>query len=124
MARILALENRKIINRMTVTLNHLLHEEESLRSKIINIRPVTCRIYSVTEEDGNQTNGFSLNAIGKIVIREVREVLRKSGEHLNYQEHFDTIYIWPELLTSKIPEVYEKSVMDWLRFIQVKYMYK
>ena len=98
---------------MVITLNHLLYEEEFLRSKIINIRPVTCRIYPVSEVDRGETS-----VIGKIVIREMREVFRESER---YQEHFDTIYIWAELLTSKIPEDYEKSVVDWLRYIQDKY---
>jgi hypothetical protein len=114
MARISAQQNRQISCRMVITLNHLLHEEEFLRSKIItNFRPVTCRVYPVSEIDRGEAN-----VIGKIIIREMREVVR---DPIKYQEYFDTIFIWSDLSTTVVPNQYEDAIKEWLNYIKVRY---
>jgi hypothetical protein len=74
---------------------------------------VTCRVYPVSEIDRGEAD-----VIGKIVIREMRKVAKESRE---YQEYFDTIFIWSDLSTTVVPDQYEQIIKEWLNYIKIRY---
>lgn len=102
--------------------SHFIHNEESLRSKIIDsLGTKACRVCNILEEDIKRTNGLARDAAAKIVIREMRRSASLPFGRKNYQEHFDYIYLWPNLQTTKLPDLYETPITEWLEEIKGKY---
>ena len=102
--------------------SHFIHNEESLRSKIIDsLRTKACRVYNILEEDIKRSNGLARDAAAKIVIREMRPSASLPFGRKNYQEHFEYIYLWPNLQTTKLPDIYEAPVREWLEELKGKY---
>lgn len=93
--------------------------EESLRSKIIG--SLRTKVYNITDEDIKRTNGLVRDAAAKIVIREMRPSASIPFGRKNYQEHFDYIYIWPDLRTTSLPDDYEEQIRQWLSELKVRY---
>jgi len=102
--------------------SHFIHNEESLRSKIIDsLTTKACRVYNILDEDIKRTDGLVKDAAAKIVIRQMRKSASLPFGRSNYQEHFDYIYIWPNLQTTKLPDEYEKPITEWLDELKTKY---
>ena len=107
---------------LNLTPNHFLHNEESLRSKIVtNLRTNACRVYNIQLEDIKKTNGLVRDAVAKIIIRNMRKSASLPFGRKNYQENLDYIYIWPDLQTTKLPDDYSEQITEWLDEIRKKY---
>ena len=107
---------------LNLTPNHFLHNEESLRSKIIsNLGTNACRVYNIQLEDIQMTNGLVRDAVAKIIIRNMRKSASLPFGRKNYQENLDYIYIWPDLQTTKLPDAYSEQITEWLDEIGKKY---
>jgi hypothetical protein len=107
---------------LNLTPNHFLHNEESLRSKIVsNLGTNACRVYNIQLEDIQKTNGLVRDAVAKIIIRNMRKSASLPFGRKNYQENLDYIYIWPDLQTTKLPDAYSKQITEWLDEIGKKY---
>ena len=112
------------IYRMTLNLtpNHFLHNEESLRSKIVtNLGTNACRVYNILNEDIRRTDGLVRDAAAKIVIRDMRLSASLPFGRKNYQENLHYIYIWPDLQTTKLPDKYDEAISQWLGELREKY---
>jgi hypothetical protein len=107
---------------LNLTPNHFLHNEESLRSKIVtNLTTNACRVYNIQLEDIQKTNGLVRDAVAKIIIRNMRRSASLPFGRKNYQENLDYIYIWPDLQTTKLPDDYSEQITEWLDEIRTKY---
>lgn len=107
---------------LNLTPNHFLHNEESLRSKIVsNLGTNACRVYNIQLEDIQKTNGLVRDAVAKIIIRNMRRSASLPFGRKNYQENLDYIYIWPDLQTTKLPDDYSEQITEWLDEIRTKY---
>jgi hypothetical protein len=107
---------------LNLTPNHFLHNEESLRSKIVtNLTTNACRVYNIQLEDIKKTNGLVRDAVAKIIIRNMRRSASLPFGRKNYQENLDYIYIWPDLQTTKLPDDYSEQITEWLDEIRKKY---
>jgi hypothetical protein len=107
---------------LNLTPNHFLHNEESLRSKIVtNLGMNACRLYNILNEDIRRTNGLARDAAAKIVIRDMRLSASLPFGRKNYQENLHYIYIWPDLQTTKLPDKYEEAITEWLGELREKY---
>ena len=107
---------------MSFTANHFIHNEESLRSKIIDsLRTSACRVYHITDEDIKRTDGLASKAVAKIVIRGMRKSASLPFGRANYQQHFEYIYLWPNLQTTPLPDDFQGQITAWLNEIKVKY---
>jgi hypothetical protein len=107
---------------LNLTPNHFLHNEESLRSKIVtNLTTNACRVYNIQLEDIQKTNGLVRDAVAKIIIRNMRRSASLPFGRKNYQENLDYIYIWPDLQTTKLPDAYSEQITEWLDEIRTKY---
>jgi len=107
---------------LNLTPNHFLHNEESLRSKIVtNFTTNACRVYNIQLEDIQKTNGLVRDAVAKIIIRNMRKSASLPFGRKNYQENLDYIYIWPDLQTTKLPDAYSQQITEWLDEIGKKY---
>ena len=107
---------------LNLTPNHFLHNEESLRSKIVtNLGTHACRVYNILNEDIRRTDGLVRDAVAKIVIMDMRLSASLPFGRKNYQENLHYIYIWPDLQTTKLPDKYEEAITEWLGELRGKY---
>jgi hypothetical protein len=107
---------------LNLTPNHFLHNEESLRSKIVtNLGTNACRVYNILNEDIRRTDGLVRDAVAKIVIRDMRLSASLPFGRKNYQENLHYIYIWPDLQTTKLPDKYQAEINEWLGELRGKY---
>ena len=107
---------------LNLTPNHFLHNEESLRSKIVtNLGTNACRVYNILNEDIRRTDGLVRDAAAKIVIRDMRLSASLPFGRKNYQENLHYIYIWPDLQTTKLPDKYDEAISQWLGELREKY---
>jgi hypothetical protein len=53
-------------------------------------------IYPIGEEDINRTDGLVRDAIGQIIVRELRVVRRGPHGRKDFQECIDRIYVWAD----------------------------
>jgi len=90
-------------------------KEASLQEKITtNYGHGACTIHPIHHEDMERTNGLVKNAIGKIVLRDMRVTKRHAYGRQDWLEHVDRVYIWANKMTTRIPEAYEDTIISWL----------
>jgi hypothetical protein len=102
---------------VTLTTDILIQNESSLQSMIktnygLNVN--ACRVYFIQDEDNLRTEGLTRDAVAKIVIREMRVSSRRAPNHVNYQEHVSRVYIWPNCMTTRLPDDYADAIIRWL----------
>jgi hypothetical protein len=108
-----------------LTTDLLIKNEKSLQSIIsenYGLKTYACRVYFIQDEDNVRTGGLTRDAIGKIVIREMRVSSRRPFNHVNYQEHVSRVYIWPDFQTTKLPDEYSDAILYWFNEIKTTFL--
>ena len=107
------------INRLTVLLSYqdLLDRQDALKAALVtNYGEGCCTIHPIYPNDIDRTDGLVRNAIGQIVIREMRITKRNPNGQKDWKEFIDHVYIWANKKTTKIPDAYENAILSWLAF--------
>lgn len=98
-----------------LTFEDLIDKQDALKARIVtNYGQECCCVYPIYDEDIETTQGLVKDAIGQIVLREMRISKRHRDGRKDWQERVSHVYIWPNGTTTKIPDVYEKAILSWL----------